>query len=153
MSATGLSSHTDIASINPCTGQLLQSFEPHSEQEIQRRLALSVIASQQFRRTSFSSRTTTMLRAAEILESEKNAFARTMTLEMGKPYRAAVQEVEKCAKSCRFYAENAARFLADEQVTTGLIQTRVCYQPLGVVWRLCRGTFLSGRCFDLLLPP
>ena len=59
-----------------------------------------------------------MTRAAEILESEKEPLARLMTLEMGKPVRAAVEEAVKCAWACRYYAENGERFLADEIVET-----------------------------------
>src|SRR6266704_2337724 len=71
--------------------------------------------------------------AAEILESEKKSFARTMTLEMGKPINAAVQEAEKCAWVCRYYAESAEKHLADEIVETNATKSFVRYQPLGVV--------------------
>src|ERR1051326_5889974 len=133
MSATGHSSQTIIASINPCTGELLRRFEPHSDEEIERRIALGFNTFQQFRRTPFSSRTAAMRRAGELLEADKEQFARIMVLEMGKPYRAAVQEVEKCSLACRFYAENAQRFLADEMVTGDRTERRICCQPLGVI--------------------
>src|SRR5438067_11225892 len=74
-----------------------------------------------------------MLRAAEILESEKKSFARTMTLEMGKPINAAIQETEKCAWVCRYYAENAEKHLADEIVETNASKSYIRSQPLGVV--------------------
>ena len=60
-----------------------------------------------------------MVKAAEILEADKGTLGRVMTLEMGKPLRAAVAEAAKCATACRYYAENAERFLADEVVETG----------------------------------
>ncbi len=75
-----------------------------------------------------------MVRAAEILEREKDSFARTMTLEMGKTLKSAIQEAEKCATGCRYYAENAERFLADEQVKTNATRSFVRYQPIGRCW-------------------
>jgi succinate-semialdehyde dehydrogenase/glutarate-semialdehyde dehydrogenase len=74
-----------------------------------------------------------MTRAAEILEAEKENFGRLMTTEMGKPLRAAIEEAAKCAWNCRFYAENAAEFLADETSPTGPKQAFLRYQPLGPV--------------------
>src|SRR3974390_1348735 len=100
--------HMGIASINPATGEALRRFEPDSTAEIDRKLQLAGDTFLIHRRSEFSQRSQWMLRAAEILESDKAEFARTMALEMGKPIRAAVQEVEKCALACRFYAEHAA---------------------------------------------
>src|SRR2546430_11813858 len=74
-----------------------------------------------------------MLRAAAILDCEKESFARTMTTEMGKTFRSAVDEAAKCAWVCRYYAENAERFLADEVVETTASRSYIRYQPLGAV--------------------
>lgn len=74
-----------------------------------------------------------MLKAADILEAEKESFARTMTTEMGKPFRSAVEEAVKCAWACRYYAENAERFLADEIIETAATRSYIRYQPLGPI--------------------
>lgn len=74
-----------------------------------------------------------MMRAADILEARKEEYGRLMTTEMGKPLKAAVEEVKKCAAGCRFYAETAERFLADEEIATSATRSFVRYQPLGVV--------------------
>jgi len=74
-----------------------------------------------------------MLKAAAILESERESFARIMTTEMGKTLQSAVDEAVKCAWVCRYYAENAERFLADEIVQTTASRSYIRYQPLGAV--------------------
>jgi len=74
-----------------------------------------------------------MIRAAEILEAEKDECARLMTLEMGKPLRAAVAEAVKCAGGCRYYAENTERFMADEVVETGAKRSFIRYLPIGPI--------------------
>src|SRR5271154_286036 len=108
-----------IATINPATGELVKSFAPLTAAQIEQKLRLAASAFQAHRRTSFSDRAAKMMRAAEILEKEKDDCARLMTLEMGKLLKAAVGEALKCASGCRYYAENAQRFLADEVVETG----------------------------------
>ncbi len=74
-----------------------------------------------------------MNNAAEILEKEKESFAWVMTTEMGKTFRSAVEEVAKCAWVCRYYAENAEKFLADEVAETGAKRSYIKYQPIGSV--------------------
>jgi succinate-semialdehyde dehydrogenase/glutarate-semialdehyde dehydrogenase len=122
-----------IASINPATGQLLKSFEPLSDTQIDAKLQRAAEEFSKYRRTSFADRARMMVKAAEILESDKEKFARTMTTEMGKPFRAAVDEAVKCASACRYYAENAERFLADEVIETAASRSYIHYQPLGPV--------------------
>ena len=122
-----------IASINPATGQLIKSFEPLTDAQIEGKLKRAAEAFAKYRRTSFSERARMMIRAAEILEKDKEKFARTMTTEMGKPFRAAVDEAVKCISACRYYAENAERFLADEVIETGASRSYIHYQPLGAI--------------------
>jgi succinate-semialdehyde dehydrogenase / glutarate-semialdehyde dehydrogenase len=122
-----------IASINPATGEILDIFQPLSGAEIETKLQLAVSAFQQERRTPFAERAKRMLKAGEILEREKERFGRLMTLEMGKPYKAAVAEAAKCVTACRYYAENAERFLADEVVETAAKKSFVRYLPIGPI--------------------
>ncbi|MFZ0883441.1 MAG: aldehyde dehydrogenase family protein, partial [Candidatus Acidiferrales bacterium] len=103
-----------IATINPATGEMLKTFDPISDTELEEKLQLSVCAFNDFRKTSFASRAAMMVKAAEILEADKEKLGRVMTTEMGKTYRSAVDEAAKCAWVCRYYAENAEKFLADE---------------------------------------
>ncbi len=81
-----------IATINPATGELLKSFEPLSEAQIEQKLERAAVAFRVHRQTSFADRAAKMMRAADILEKEKDECARLMTLEMGKPLKAAVAE-------------------------------------------------------------
>ena len=122
-----------IATINPATGQLLKTFEPLSDAQIEDKLQRAWDAFLKHRTVPFAERAPMMLKAAEILEGEKEAHARLMTVEMGKPFRAAVDEAVKCAWACRYYAENAERFLADEVIGTTAKRSYVHYQPLGPI--------------------
>src|SRR5579863_4227164 len=122
-----------IATINPATGQLVKSFEPLSDSQIEAKLKLAAATSPEFRKLTFAQRGAMMNKAAGILESDKEDLGRLMTLEMGKTFRSAVDEAVKCAWACRYYAENAESFLADEEIATNAKRSYVKYQPMGVV--------------------
>jgi succinate-semialdehyde dehydrogenase / glutarate-semialdehyde dehydrogenase len=122
-----------IASINPATGELLKTFEPLSSSEIEQKLQLAVATFRSERRTPFAERARRMTKAADILERDKEKFGHLMTLEMGKPYKGAVAEAAKCVTACRYYAENAEKFLADEIIETGAKKSFVRYLPIGPV--------------------
>lgn len=122
-----------FATVDPCTGQRLRTFAPHSPEEVEARVERAREAVHVLRGTPFAERARWMERVAALLEEEAERHARTMTREMGKPLEAARAEVLKCAATCRYYAEHAERFLADEPVDTAPDTSFVRYQPLGVV--------------------
>src|SRR5262250_2257589 len=102
----------EIVSRNPATGAILKRLESHSDQEVEKRLQRAGEAFQRVRHLPVRERARCLERAGTILEAEKGDLGRLMTLEMGKPSRASIQEAEKCAQGCRYYAENGERFLA-----------------------------------------
>ena len=141
-----------IATINPATGETLKTFEPLSAEQIEEKLERAVATFRSYRRTPLAEREALMQRAAEILETEKDEFGRLMTIEMGKPFRGAVQEVEKCVWVCRYYAENAKQHLADEVVPTNASKSYVCFQPLGPVLAVMPWNFPFWQVFRFAAP-
>ena len=141
-----------IASINPATGQTLRRFDAHSETEIERRLALAAGLFPRWRTVSFSERAARLARAADILEARKPEWGKIMTLEMGKPIGAAIAEAEKCAWACRYYAEHAERFLADEPAATDASASFVRYDPLGIVLAVMPWNFPFWQVFRFAAP-
>ncbi|GBF79359.1 NAD-dependent succinate-semialdehyde dehydrogenase [Aphanothece sacrum] len=122
-----------IATVNPATGETLKIFEPLSAKEIDLKIALGSATFQQYRKTSIEQRGQWLYQAADILERDSRKFGELMTLEMGKPIKSAIAEVNKCALVCRYYAENAAAFLQDVPVTTDATSSFIRYQPLGII--------------------
>jgi succinate-semialdehyde dehydrogenase / glutarate-semialdehyde dehydrogenase len=122
-----------LQSINPATGDLIESFDEISDSDLDAALARAQHVFRAYRSTSFADRAGWLRKAAQILESEKDKWARLMTREMGKTYKAAVAEAEKCAWACRYFAENGERFLADEATETEADRSYVRYLPLGPV--------------------
>jgi succinate-semialdehyde dehydrogenase/glutarate-semialdehyde dehydrogenase len=122
-----------IATINPATGQVIKSFDALSSAAIEAKLQKAIETFATYRHVPFAQRAEWMLKAASMLENEKESFAKVMTTEMGKTLRSAVDEAAKCAWVCRYYAENAEGFLADEVIETGAKKSYIRYQPLGPV--------------------
>ena len=138
-----------IASINPATGETLATFEPLAEAQLEDKLARATEAFRTYRRTTFGQRAAWLARAGEILDSERNAFGRIMTLEMGKPIEAARQEAAKCALACRYYVEHGAGLLADEPVTP---ESFIRYQPIGPVLAVMPWNFPFWQVFRFAAP-
>jgi succinate-semialdehyde dehydrogenase/glutarate-semialdehyde dehydrogenase len=141
-----------IATINPATGETLKTFESLNDTEIAAKLDLAGQAFEHYRKTSLQQRSHWLQKAAEILEQEKAEFAKVMTLEMGKPLKAAIAEAEKCALVCRYYAEHAASFLADVTVETDANKSFVRYQPLGVILAVMPWNFPFWQVFRFAAP-
>jgi succinate-semialdehyde dehydrogenase/glutarate-semialdehyde dehydrogenase len=141
-----------IASVNPATGVRLRLFEALSEAQIEQRLALATRAFPLWRETPMAERAACLRRAADLLEGEKTRWGELMTLEMGKPIGAAVAEAEKCALGCRYYAEHASEFLADEAAATDASRSFVRYEPLGVVLAIMPWNFPFWQVFRFAAP-
>ena len=141
-----------IATVNPATGETLRTFQPLTEAELEARLACAAEAYRRHRRVPVAERARLMLRAAEILEAEKERFGRLMVTEMGKPLQAAIDEAVKSASGCRYYAENAERFLADEVVETSARESRVRFQPIGPVLAIMPWNFPFWQVFRFAAP-
>jgi succinate-semialdehyde dehydrogenase / glutarate-semialdehyde dehydrogenase len=141
-----------IATINPATGETLKKFAPLTESQIQDKICRGAEAFTKYRKVPFAERSRMMMNAADILESDKEKLARMMTLEMGKTIRAAVDEAVKCAWGCRYYAENAERFLADEIISTPATRSFIRYQPLGIILAVMPWNFPFWQVFRFIAP-
>jgi len=141
-----------IATINPATGEVLKQFPALTDAEVDGRIAKAARAFQSFRKTSFADRAKWMLKAGEILEAEKTELGRLMTLEMGKTFSSAVAEAAKCATACQYYAENAAKFVADEVIETSATKSYIHYQPVGIVLAVMPWNFPFWQVFRFIAP-
>ncbi|GAA1808301.1 NADP-dependent succinic semialdehyde dehydrogenase [Planosporangium flavigriseum] len=144
-----------IATTNPATGEVLKTFEPLSADQIELRLRAAVDGFAALKRTSFEQRATWMRRAADILEAERDQIAALMTTEMGKTLASAKGEVTKCATGCRYYAEHAEAFLADEPrdaKAVKAIRAYTRYQPLGPVLAIMPWNFPLWQAIRFAAP-
>ncbi len=141
-----------IRSIDPATGETLREFPELTGPEIEQKLAAAAAAFREHRDRPLTERAEMLQKAAELLETEVEELARTITLEMGKPIAAARAEVRKCASGCRYYAENGARFLEEETIQTRAARSSVRWQPLGPVLAIMPWNFPFWQVFRFAAP-
>lgn len=139
-------------SINPATGEVLESFEQWGEEKTREVVALVHGAWLEWRKTPFARREELMKKAAAVLRGGKDDYARLMALEMGKPISEGRAEVEKCAWVCDYYAENAARFLALEPAESDGSRAYVAFRPLGTVLAVMPWNFPFWQVFRFAAP-
>jgi succinate-semialdehyde dehydrogenase/glutarate-semialdehyde dehydrogenase len=139
-------------SINPATGEKVSSYDEMSATEVQAILEQCADAQREWGNTAFAERARLMKSVAQVLLKNKEDYARLMTEEMGKVYTQGIAEVEKCAWGCEFYADNAERYLASEDVATEAHHSFVTYKPLGVILAVMPWNFPLWQVFRFAAP-
>jgi succinate-semialdehyde dehydrogenase/glutarate-semialdehyde dehydrogenase len=143
---------SSITSRNPATNEEIETYDLHTDSEVKDILDRCQDVYNTYRNTSYAQRASMMLKAADILEERKEKYAETMTKEMGKTYSSAIGEVEKCAWVCRYYAEKAEEFLADEVVDSDASKSLICYRPMGVVLAVMPWNYPFWQVFRFAAP-
>jgi succinate-semialdehyde dehydrogenase/glutarate-semialdehyde dehydrogenase len=141
-----------IQSINPATDEVLDTFPETSPEELERMLAGGHDAFLDWRARPFAERSARMHEVARLLRERKDALARMMTLEMGKPIVQGEAEVDKCAGTCDYYAEHAERFLAAEARETDAAKSYVRFDPLGIILAVMPWNFPFWQVFRFAAP-
>jgi succinate-semialdehyde dehydrogenase / glutarate-semialdehyde dehydrogenase len=141
-----------VRSINPYDQSVIEEFEMHKGKIISEKLDRASKSFHSWKRESFSTRSQLMKNAGELLRRNKEAYAKTISLEMGKMIHESRGEVEKCAAACDFFAENAERFLKDELISTDASKSFIAYQPLGAVLAIMPWNFPFWQVFRFAAP-
>jgi succinate-semialdehyde dehydrogenase/glutarate-semialdehyde dehydrogenase len=139
-------------SINPYNGEKIEEYAALTKEELNQKLSDSASAFKDWRNQSLSHRTALLKKAGEILRNNVDDYAKTITLEMGKPISESKSEIQKCAWVCDYYAENAAEFLADEVVETEASKSFVRHDPLGTVFAVMPWNFPFWQVFRFAAP-
>ncbi len=141
-----------IKSQNPSTGKELQSYDLHTSEEVSSIIDNANKTYRNYKRTTYAERAKKMNRVADLLEERKLSYAETMTLEMGKTINSAIAEVEKCAWVCRYYAEHAEQFLADELVDSDASKSMISFRPLGIILAVMPWNYPFWQVFRFAAP-
>lgn len=141
-----------INSVNPYDGQIIHTYESHSPQEIHKIILNAHNAWEDWKEISFAERGACLKHAALVLRKRKDELARLMALEMGKPLKGGITEIEKCADVCEYYAGNAAAFLCEELILTNASKSYVSFQPLGLILAIMPWNFPFWQVFRFLAP-
>lgn len=138
--------------INPADGKRVQAYAVMGESHLRSAIANCAAAQDSWRRQSLSDRAVPMREISALLRRRAPELARLMTLEMGKPYKQGISEVQKCSWACDYYATNAEAFLAPVPVETGVRKSFVSFQPLGVVLAVMPWNYPYWQVFRFAAP-
>ncbi|MFK8046366.1 MAG: NAD-dependent succinate-semialdehyde dehydrogenase [Crocinitomicaceae bacterium] len=142
----------EFKSINPYNGEEVHSFTDISQNELDSKLDLSASAFSDWKKTDLEDRIKLLRNAAEILRTETAVFAEMITLEMGKPIKESIGEVNKCAWVCDYYADNAKAFLANQIIETDAQLSFVQHDPMGTVLAIMPWNFPFWQVFRFAAP-
>ena len=141
-----------IESINPATAEVLASFDELSPGQVEAAISAAHQAWISWSRTPVGQRGQLIHGVARYLRDNKPRLSWLITIEMGKPIVEAEAEIEKCALTCDFYADNAERFLSNEPVKTNAAESYVAFGPLGVVLAIMPWNFPFWQVFRFAAP-
>ncbi|MDX1762769.1 MAG: NAD-dependent succinate-semialdehyde dehydrogenase [bacterium] len=141
-----------IQSINPNTGETMETFDAWSDEKVASTLRAVDEAFLLWREIPLAERSRLMIAAAAWLREHKEEYARIMALEMGKPIVQGRAEVEKCAWGCEYYAEHGPRFLEDEIIESEAGKSYVRFAPLGTVLAVMPWNFPLWQVFRFAAP-
>ncbi|WP_026452195.1 NAD-dependent succinate-semialdehyde dehydrogenase [Aequorivita capsosiphonis] len=142
----------EFKSINPYNDQIVETYNPETEEAISQKLEKSETAFKSWRKVSLKDRAKLMTKAGEILREDVKEYAKMISLEMGKPIAESRAEVHKCAWVCEYFAEKAAEFLSDEIIETDAQKSFVRHDPIGSVLAIMPWNFPFWQVFRFAAP-
>ncbi|SEA36881.1 succinate-semialdehyde dehydrogenase / glutarate-semialdehyde dehydrogenase [Arachidicoccus rhizosphaerae] len=141
-----------MESINPANNQILKKYKNDKQPAVQAKIDNAARVFPYWRKTSYSSRANLLKKTANVLLNNKEQLAKLMALEMGKPLKEGVGEIEKCAWVCNYYAKNGAGFLKDLPVETDAASSYISYQPIGTILAVMPWNFPFWQVFRFIAP-
>ena len=141
-----------LVSVDPSNGKKIASYTVHNDKQVDAALQTAATAFEAWKRLSYEKRGKVLKNIAKQLRKEKEQLAVLCTREMGKPLQQGREEVEKCATTLEYYADNGASFLADEVVATEATKSYVTYRPLGAVLAIMPWNFPYWQVFRAFGP-
>lgn len=122
-----------MKSINPHDGSLVQSYQAHDAASIEEILSKAQQSFESWRKVPVTERAGHLKKFGQLLRRDKAKLAELMALEMGKPLADGESEVEKCAVTCDYYADEGEKFLKDEIIGSDFAKSWISFEPLGPI--------------------
>lgn len=141
-----------ITTTNPFTNEPIETYDLFESTTINRMLMKSEETYSIYRTISLEERSRWMHEVAVILEERKVELATLMMHEMGKLLLDGIKEVEKCSWVCRYYAENASKFLETKEIKTDATKSVLYYDPLGPILAVMPWNYPFWQVFRFAAP-
>lgn len=141
-----------IKSINPFSQSIINEYTSLTDKEIEQKINIAYTAYKKWRKVSFDDRADILFRVADLLEERAEKYGNLISIEMGKPISQSISEVNKCAIVCRYYSENAVKFLKPKPIKTDAYKSYVRYEAQGIVLGVMPWNFPFWQVFRFSVP-
>ncbi|MXV52148.1 aldehyde dehydrogenase family protein [Pedobacter sp. HMF7647] len=141
-----------IQSVNPVNGKMIKKYSSHTPAQVLKKIGQTHKAWQSWKLTTLQERAACLKNISSVLYKQRDELAKLMALEMGKPLKAGIAEIEKCAVACDYYAQHSEEFLKDEFIKTDASKSFATFEPLGVVLAIMPWNFPFWQVFRFLAP-
>lgn len=141
-----------MRSVNPYNGALIADYEVMKPSEIMVQIDATEKTFIRWAATDIGHRAQMVHALAEVLEKNKEHYARLITLEMGKPIKESMLEIAKCVWLCRYFSASGVEYLSDKKVVTEAALSKVSYEPLGVLYAIMPWNFPFWQVFRFVVP-
>ncbi len=140
-----------ITTVNPATGEEISKFTPMDRDQVFQLVGKARRAFPEWKK-DYGKRRSYIYNLVEYLKKNKTELAKIATLEMGKPLKESIGEVEKCAWALEFYADHGDSFLADEVLNTDARKSFLTFEPLGVIGSIMPWNFPYWQALRFAAP-
>jgi succinate-semialdehyde dehydrogenase/glutarate-semialdehyde dehydrogenase/succinyl-CoA reductase len=140
-----------ITTVNPATGEEISKFNSMDRDQVFQLVGKAKRAFPEWKK-DYGKRRSYIYNLVEYLKKNKTELAKVATLEMGKPLKESIGEVEKCAWALEFYADHGDSFLADEVLNTDARKSFLTFEPLGVIGSIMPWNFPYWQALRFAAP-
>lgn len=129
---TTITSDSVIKTVNPTTGNIIRQYDIMTKEQIKEKVVTGKKVFWNWRK-NLNFRKNFLYELAHNLKKDKEELAKTATTEMGKPIKESTSEIEKCAWTVQYYADNIETFAKDQVINTDARNSVVKFQPIGLI--------------------
>lgn len=141
-----------FSTVNPATGVSIRSYQYASESDIEQVLQSAKESFQYWRSAHLQERKVSLLALAKTLRFHQDEFAQMMASEMGKPVAQGYAEVEKCASTCEYYAQNILQYLSPQKITAHYQSSEIYFEPFGLIFAIMPWNYPIWQVFRFAVP-
>jgi succinate-semialdehyde dehydrogenase/glutarate-semialdehyde dehydrogenase len=139
--------------INPATGDVLETYSLQTSQEVEEIINQSHAAYLDWRGTDMNHRIQKVRAFMDILDTHKNDLAMLMATEMGKPITQGIGEVERCIAICEYTVTDDLDSLKDDnRDLKGGKGAIVSFEPIGIVFGIQPWNFPLYQVVRFMIP-
>ncbi|MGB5089462.1 MAG: NAD-dependent succinate-semialdehyde dehydrogenase [Nitrososphaeraceae archaeon] len=140
-----------LMTLNPATEEILNEYDIMTKEKINESVGRAREAFSDWK-TDIHKRADSLYAFAREFRKNRENLARTSTQEMGKAIKESRSEIDKCAWTIEYYADNGRIFTSDEVVNTDARKSVIIFEPVGVIGSIMPWNFPYWQALRFAAP-